>query len=593
MSLCADGSVEAYFRHSEVQQLHKARYWHLLLHMPDGKESEIDSPGFFLAPSGKSDAKAELEATLVALYNETAFDDNATACRYPARKAWLVEKLGLEGLPQVECKAYNKLLSRLDPQRATLVFPYAHINSPASMFGHTFIRIDSSYDSKLLSYAVNYAANADQETENGVVFAFKGLFGGYFGGYSLLPYYEKLKEYGDTEQRDIWEYDLNLTHEEVVRMVDHVWELSRSYSQYYFFDENCAYNMLWLIEVARPEVHLREYFVYQVMPPETVNAIEAEGLIARKHYRPSKRSRLLAYEAALDGEERQMVIDLSEGRMGASSVSSTGKSAQTKRYILEAAAELTEYRYIKTDIDQDAYTRQLHALLQQRAYLGKGETVAVREPENPLNAHQTNRVSLQTGWRDGRPIQFVGYRPAYHDITDSEIGFLRGTQVEALKVLASYTEGEAGVESATLVSIVSLAQRSDFLHPFSWRMHAGWDNDFLSERTDFSLRVGAGFSWGSDEAYGYLLAEPLLYLDEEPVAGIGGVAGGVLSWGRWAKTSVELGYRRYDTSDEQFIARGIQLWRLDKNFAFKLVYEFSDKFAGEEETAKMGIDYFF
>jgi hypothetical protein len=587
------GGLQDALLQAEQRQLDKARYWHLLLHMPDGRQSEIDSPEFFLSPKGKNDAKAELEATITALYNETVFDDNATACRYPARKAWLVDKLGLEGLPKVECRAYDTLLKRLDPQSATLVFPDAHINSPASMFGHTFIRIDSSYESKLLSYAVNYAAQADQKTENGVVFAVKGLFGGYPGVYSLLPYYDKLKEYTDTEQRDIWEYDLNLTRDEVLRMVQHVWELNRSYSWYYFFDENCSYNMLWLIEAARPEVRLRERFIYQVLPPETVNAIAAEGLIARKHYRPSKRSLLLAYEAVLGNDEEQMVVDLAEGSMAPVSAASLEKATQKRRYMLEAAAELTEYRYIKADINQSVYTRQLHEMLRQRSYLGRGDEITPETPENPLEGHRTNRLSLQTGWRYGRPIQFIGYRPAYHDISDSAAGFLQGTQIEALNVMLAYSDGAIDVESATLLSIVSLAQRSAFFRPFSWRIKAGWDNDFLSERTDFSLRLGAGYSWGNRDAYGYGLIEPVLYFDDRAVSGVGAVAGGVLEWSSRTKTHVEAAQRWYDTGDEQFVVSATQLWRLQKNIALRLLCEYAQKYGKDEATYKVGIDYFF
>jgi hypothetical protein len=34
------------------------------------------------------------------------------------------------------------------------------------------------------------------------------------GEYSLMPYYRKVKEYGDFESRDLWEYELNLSPEE-------------------------------------------------------------------------------------------------------------------------------------------------------------------------------------------------------------------------------------------------------------------------------------------------------------------------------------------------------------------------------------------
>ena len=365
-------SVDVYLQKADEEQLHTARYWKLLLHMGDVQTSEIDDPSFFIAPDGKTDAKAELSATIKALYNEEHFDDNATACRFPARKYWLRETLGLEGLPEVECKAYDKLMARLDPQSVSLVFPYAHINSPASMFGHTFLRIDSSYESKLLSYAVNYAATADASTENGFIFAVKGLMGGYYGKYSLLPYYEKLKEYRDTEQRDIWEYDLNLSREEVMRMMRHVWELNDTFSWYFFFDENCSYNMLWLLEAARPSVRLREYFLYEVIPPETVHAIESENLVREKHYRPSKRSKLLAYEAVLDDASRMLAMDIAGGRRSPVSLSDANLSAQRHRYILEAASELTEYGYIENDMNKTAYLQRFQALMDMLVVQGDG-----------------------------------------------------------------------------------------------------------------------------------------------------------------------------------------------------------------------------
>ena len=294
----ATSFIKTYQSKAQELNLYKSHYWQLLLHMNDG-ESEIDDESFFLSNDGKFNANSELNATIKSLLDENVFDDNATACRFPARKKWLQEQLDIKEFPQTHCHELDRLIKKVDPKSATLVFPSAHINSPASMFGHTFLRIDSSYNSKLLSHAINYAATADQDTENGVVFAVKGLFGGYSGVYSLLPYYDKLKEYRDTEQRDIWEYELNLSQDEVKRMLLHTWELGNSFSWYYFFDENCSYNMLWLIEVARPTVHLREKFIYHVMPIETVFALEEEGLISQKHFRPSKRQTLLAYEKTL------------------------------------------------------------------------------------------------------------------------------------------------------------------------------------------------------------------------------------------------------------------------------------------------------
>jgi len=118
------------------------------------------------------------------------------------------------------------------------------------MFSHTLLTIDTGYTNKRLSNAVNYAAFTEGRT--GMSFALRGLVGLFKGYYTVMPYYKKIQEYSDINQRDIWEYELNLTPDEIRRMIRHIKELDLIYTDYYFFDENCSYNLLFLLEAARP-----------------------------------------------------------------------------------------------------------------------------------------------------------------------------------------------------------------------------------------------------------------------------------------------------------------------------------------------------
>ncbi len=591
-------SAEHYLKLANENKLFEDRYWKLLLHVPGNAHvSEIDSPDFFLSPDGFANLQSELNATINALYHEQSLDDNATACRFPARVHWLKQTLHLENLPAVECKEYDALLKRMDPQSASLIFPFAHVNSPASMFGHTFIRIDSSYESKMLSYAINYAAAADPSKENGVIFAIKGLVGGYHGTYSLLPYYEKLKEYRDSDQRDMWEYDLALSQEEVRQMVRHIWELKDTYSWYYFFDENCSYNMLWLIEVARPDVHLRDDFIYQVIPPETVHTINASGIVTKRHYRPSKRTRLLAYEDVLDKDERILSIAIARGEEEPSVVADTNISEQSKRYVLEAASELNQYYYMKAQTPKENYLKRSRTILTQRSELGKGDILPISQPANPLEGHQATRLSLQTGWRNHDPVQFIGFRPANHDLLDSDVGYLRGTQIEFLEALLRYEDDKLDIEKLTLLSIASIAQRSDFFTPFSWRMKTGWDTEYLGEKSRFMASVGAGFSWGNEHGYIYVMADPLFYYGTDFTAAVGTSLGITLYENTALKTNLEGTHRWYDSGDKQWIAKFSQNIRLDHNLALKLQYEYIDKALDNHtyrwNTYRLSLDYFF
>ena len=564
--------------------------------MVDG-ESEIDDSSFFFAKSGKTNAKNELDATLDAFFNEERFDDNSSACRFPARKAWLQEKLNIDNFPAVECREYDDTLERLNPKSATLVFPAAHINSPASMFGHTFLRINSAYKSRLLSYAINYAADANPDDTNAAAFAVKGLFGGYFGKYSLLPYYEKLKEYRDTEQRDIWEYDLNLNEEEVLRMTRHIWELNGTQSDYYFFTENCSYNMLWLIELARPSIHLREYFHFEVIPLETVHAAKAEGLISEVQYRASKRSILLKYDELLEDKYLGLPRKLVDKEIKLQNiVSDENIPLQQKQYILEASIEFLEYSFSKNDMEKEEYIEFFHNLSKERASLGKGERLHIKTPQDPIESHRAIRVTTGIGSREGKAIGFLGLRPAYHDLEDSNYGFLRGTQIEFLNLELSYSEDEVKLEDATILSIVSLAQRSEFFDSLSWRTKFAFDRNYVDNETNFIATIGAGYSWGNELAYTYVMIDPLFYVADEFVAGVGGSLGLVIDKYDFMSTNIEVTRRYYDSGDEQNLAKVTQSFRLSQNFQLKFKYDYKeiDSLVNEDEqTYRAVLNYYF
>ncbi len=590
--------AEDYLQKSRQMHLSDARYWHLLLHMRGGK-SEIDDPKFFLSKEGKHNAQAELEATLQALLHEQRYDDNATACRFPARKAWLVEKLHITDLPKVSCQAYQKVHKKLNPVSATIIFPSAHINSPASMFGHTFLRINSVYHSPLLSFAINYAANVDATKSGGPLYAIKGLTGGYKGYYSMLPYYDKLKEYRDSEQRDIWEYDLNLTQAEVERMFQHIWELNGIYSDYFFFTENCSYNILWLLEIARPTVHLKEHFTYQVSPLETIHAMREEGLIVDEKFRASKRRVILTYEQRVEKQYHPLVMALlsQKGKKPLERLLHDRTITFTqKRYIVEAAIELLEYHYIQAELSKRDYLRVFHTLTVARASLGRGEGLVVPKPTSPLQAHRQARVRVGVQSRSGTKSLLLGVRPVYHDIEDNSRGLLRGTQIAFLDTLLKIEQKRVKMEEFTLLSIDSFSQISDFLHTFSWRMQTGWDREGIDDRLRFHLSFGAGASWGNAYGYLYLMSDILSYATDDAKIGADLSLGGVIDRSGAFQTNMEITHRWYGSGLKQLLLRATQSYAPTSNTQIQLQYTrkvLEDRHTTDENHYRLLFNYYF
>jgi hypothetical protein len=194
------GDQQAYFfaLKAEAARLHLAedRYWQLLLHMqPDllGAKSRVDAPSFFLAPDGSTNPAAELEATLAALLSppNPQKPDEHPQCRFVARYVWLAQQLRIDPnrLQPQPCPELGKWLQVMAPGSASLIFVASYLNAPASMYGHTLLRLErkDSPGIDLLANIVNYAAQP--WTFNPVLYSALGLMGGFDGHFAAMPYY--------------------------------------------------------------------------------------------------------------------------------------------------------------------------------------------------------------------------------------------------------------------------------------------------------------------------------------------------------------------------------------------------------------------
>ena len=501
------------------KELHADPYWEILLHYREtrtGWESLIDDPRFFLSPRGKHDPQAELEATIKSFYEPCDNSTRHPSCRFIARHAWLSRELAPDGiaLPGCDCEAFNAMMRSVNPKAVTLIFPAAFMNNPASLFGHTLLNIETASSSKLLSHAVNYSA-VTRET-NGLVFAAKGIFGFYKAYFSVLPYYAKVQEYSDLSQRDMWEYRLNLTPQEVRSMMMHLWEMQNTYAYYYFFDENCSYDLLFLLDAARPSLGLTDRFRAWVIPIDTIKAIRASGVIAATEYRPSKATKIKHLASLVGPDEREQAKKLATG--AASAAALPGDAADPRRRIitLDLAVEYLQYRYVKKELKKQEYADLYLKLLTARSRLGK----PLHDPEpavppQPEDGHPANRLGLGLGARKGHAFTELSFRPAYHDLLDRDAGYTPGSHIQFCSGALRYDTGgnTLKVHRLDLIDIVSLAGRDLFFKPFSWKAGTGLKTMQLRDGNDhlaYYLRTGGGLAFpcfGSGLLYGMVEAE--------------------------------------------------------------------------------------
>ena len=163
--------VDTLLEQAERMALHRHPQWLALLHFePDllrpGVRSHASSD-FFLSPRGNRDARAELEATLRAFFDPDAAlrDGQHPQCGFIARRHWLMEQLegGGESMPLLECAHYEAWRQGLRAKGVTLIYPEGFMNNPASMFGHTLLRIDVASNGsaqEVLGHSVDFTGEA-------------------------------------------------------------------------------------------------------------------------------------------------------------------------------------------------------------------------------------------------------------------------------------------------------------------------------------------------------------------------------------------------------------------------------------------------
>ncbi len=513
------GYIENLISESRRLKLHEERGWIALLHYgktyTGGYKSKIDDTKFFTSPDGRNNPEAELQSSLRSFFQTGTTDGQNSICRFPARYAWLSERLHIDQdqLPAYSCSERDKSLGAVGAQSAVLVFPVGHINSPASMFGHTLIRIDGSSKSSLISYAVNYsAANTDS---NGIAYAWKGLTGMYKGYYSLMPYYEKVREYNDLEHRDMWEYRLNLTAPEVKRMLDHIWELQNIESSYYFLDENCSYNLMFLIEVSRPELHLTDRTGFFVLPTDTIRIAMDNGIIEEVTYRSSQGTRIRKIVSLLDPAGQKVALDISFQRDEPARVKELPVTNIEKIKILDLASGFVQFRFSRKELDKAAYSRLYLKILSERSALGAApeELYRIEEPARPDKGHGTTKISAAAGVHSGKLFGELNVRPEFHALLDPDGGYLPGAQIKFLDTSVRYGGGPDHfyLQSLHVLDIMSISPRDTFFKPFSWKVNTGFDRETLRDRREhliYRLNTGGGFSFASPfGGIWYLLGE--------------------------------------------------------------------------------------
>ena len=480
----------------EIVNLSKSEQWLALLHVntlsrSDTVESYVDDESFFIASDGKNNPEQELLATIAAIKQ-----DSEMQCKYPARTRFLLDNINgfSKNLQASVCKEYLDWRNKLNTSNVVLVFASAQLNSPSSMYGHTFLRFDPDdikQNSTYLSYALNFGATVP-EGDGGFFYAAKGLTGGYPGNFAANPYFEKIKEYNRLENRDLWEYELNLQQDEIDDMLAHIWELRGINFAYYFFDENCSFRLLELLDVARPGLYLANNFPVTALPLDTVRVVEEAGLVSSVHYRASILTELEAQLILLTDTEQAIALALSKdiNVLEAQSFLSLPKVKQ--QLVVDSAYRYLRYQNTFNGRPKET-TRRSFLLLRRLNKQPVELNIPIKQPLRPDLGHKTSLVAASIGQNIEDMFVEIKYRASYHDLLDPAGGYYQGMSLNMINVMVrAYEGGDIKLEKAELLDIVSLSTRNQYFSPWSWKANISAEQQWTVDKEILTSQGTAG-----------------------------------------------------------------------------------------------------
>lgn len=547
--LASTADIDSIVEKALDKSLHEHSYWLRLLHYKteydDGVlhvESEIITPGFFLSSDGNVDSKSELIATIKALYDIPSSDlDQHAQCRFVARYKWLDEMLdwGSRGPSAVKCGLFNEYSLDGNIESLSLIFATGYLGNPASYYGHILLKFNTNRQllaSDLLDQSINYGAVIPQN-EGGLVYIIKGLFGGYDAGFSNVRFYRHNHIYIENELRDMWEYELELSRDEVDQIVAHSWELLGNEFVYYFLKENCAYRMAELLEVVVDQPLISRDLPWSLPSSvfENLNDIRGRKLVTRVKRIPSRQNLFYEkYDGLSMGQRNVIRLLVDNDVLDFDADLYVELSPADRVEVIDTLFDYYEFRNVLEDNQGEIQVARRKLILERVKY-PSSNTVNESVAENVLPPHKgplpmMMRLGYYSNSLYGGGLG-LRMRPVYFDMLGLEEGRLPNSHLTMFDLEAVYLDDKFYLRRLDLVNVESLNVSKTGLEGdggLAWKIKFGFDSQHLGclDCSIFNLVGGFGkaVALGDDNNIIYGMLELNAQSEYKDSGNLGGAA---------------------------------------------------------------------
>ncbi|WP_230656203.1 lipoprotein N-acyltransferase Lnb domain-containing protein [Psychrobacter sp. I-STPA10] len=524
-----------------LQTLANHRQWQHLLFYKNHQPEVISADFYLSAPTAQSRQNFSPYQELIAtLKNST---NPEVVCRFPARYFWLSHHLPKLSIDLDACPQLPKTSEKM-----SVILVSSYLKNPASTFGHVLIKthdhIDVDSDDNAASFATsehqlssndllnnsyNFGARIP-ENENGVMYAIKGLFGWYDAGFSESEFFKQDAVYSKTEQRDMWEYVLNLDEFNTQLLNYHLYEAKSARFDYYFIKQNCGYRsgeLLELVSDIKTTQRTSPWYAPDFVFDQLVEYSDDKGepLIESVRYLPSEQTQLRQQFVQLEKPLQTVINDFI--RHEDISVLET-LNPEKQALALEFLISHRNYKLSQDDNEHDHAIKK--QLLSKRFMLPAGKrlsNLALQDKPSPALSNKTSQAHVSLGTNDSQLGVALFVKDPLNTYTDIDKRF----KAVQLSVRYDYDKDKPEFDEFVFLDmqqIENMAQPLAGEPKMSWQLQTGVKPD-LFEPDKHSVYAQAGVGVGAKSGE-YLL-------------GYGMVNASIHDQDSHLDTSVELGLR--------------------------------------------------
>lgn len=486
----------------------KSTWLKLLYYDLDKKESDVISKDYFLAKDGRKSPLKELKATIEA-YSEAFIDQNHSTCRFPARYKWLSKQIELKNYKEInpKCKELIESIKETKIDSLSLMFVSGYLGNPASSFGHSFLKLNKKGKNlnNLFDLSISYGADVPKN-ENIFSYIFKGLTGGYRASFSDKYFFSQDLIYSNNEFRDIWEYELDFSKEQIRFFQLHLWEILGKKLKYLFLNKNCGYQISKMLEVIEDETFV-DSADFWFAPIETFHKLMQidnsrinNKIVKSKKFHPSEEKKLYKRFQKLSKLEKKATTYLITKEMK-ENLNRFELTDLNKIDILDFVMNYYNYMITKSKEKKKYKKLKREALLMRFLLPTKRESSFkfknISEPDKDKKASLLSTTFNYTKERE----KYLSIAFSPYSISNSN------NELKVLNIDAKISKETISLREFTLFDV---KQFNYYSLPFENNLNLSWQTEATLKKLnikdksyyDSSLKVGFGKSWSfTNEAF--------------------------------------------------------------------------------------------